>query len=459
MKPATEIPLEWIREQLAHTLNAGDVENLLNSLKTVSPVSFRLNPHKFSEILSLDRVPWCNHGYYLPERPSFTHDPLFHTGAYYVQEASSMFVGFIFENFLDNYKKKNDLVALDVCAAPGGKTALLAAVMADKGVVVANEVVKKRFHILEENCIKWGTGNIIPVSVKVSELTCLNQYVDFVLVDAPCSGEGLWRKSPEAVEEWSAENVEMCALRQKEILHDAWKNVKPGGWMVYSTCTFNIKENEGTVDWFSKNVSDAQPVELKIPTGWNIHAGEINGFSCFRFFPGKIKGEGFFAVVFQKKDNVDVEPVKHSSFVLKKIDEPEKNIFKEKKTWWKDKNNAFHASSESVFRVLNDLKTIPFTSQIFETKRADESYSSSLAWRVDLNPDFFPVLELDPDEAIKFLMCDTSGFKLTIPERITHLATYKGLGLGFIRKIGNSVRIDYPKNWRILKQGKAKPVF
>ncbi|MFI5203162.1 MAG: hypothetical protein ACHQF2_01605 [Flavobacteriales bacterium] len=460
MKPLTEIPVEWIRSQLSSMLPPNEMDELIQSLKTPAPVSFRINPQKQSTGLSLPNVPWCIEGYYLEERPSFTHDPLFHTGSYYVQEASSMFIDFIFKSFLETTSHNKNVVVLDACASPGGKSTLLASNLVGQGVLVANEMNKKRFQILEENCIKWGTGNIIPVSATTGELATFTGYFDFIVADAPCSGEGLWRKNPDSIEEWSEENVEMCSTRQKEILSDLWKCLKPGGWLVYSTCTFNKQENEETISWLTSAMNDVEGVDMKVPADWNIQTSEISGISCSRFFPCKIRGEGFFVAVMQKKNANTPSKGKMSAFTEKLREVPFESLFTTKKVWWKNKNKHVLAADENVFDVLSEISRLNYSDKIFEVHATEtDTFSPYLAWRTDLRPEFFPVLEVNPDEAISFVMCDTSRFKLSIADRVTHLVAYKGHGLGFIRKIGNSVRIDYPKAWRILKQGKAKPVF
>ena len=272
-------------------------ENFFNALRTPSPTSVRLNPEKILLPKSLpfpaelqSQVPWCEQAFYLKQRPLFTLDPCFHAGAYYVQEASSMFLQFI----LKQIYHQTPLRALDLCAAPGGKTTLLASMLSPDSLLVANEVIKSRANILKENVIKWGHHNIVVTNSDPRQFSTLKGAFDLLLVDAPCSGEGMFRKEETAVTDWSMETVQMCARRQAEILDSGAALVRPGGRLVYSTCTFSPEENEDTIAAFLQRHPEfeADPVE----NIW-FEAGEN---ATYRMWPHKLRGEGHFAAVLRK---------------------------------------------------------------------------------------------------------------------------------------------------------------
>jgi len=205
------------------------------ALREESPVSIRLNPLKTnSGLFGQEQVPWCKNGYYLQDRPAFTFDPQFHAGAYYVQEASSMFLDHVIRQHIIRPVRY-----LDLCAAPGGKTTLALSALPEGSLVVCNEIVRNRAHVLAENIIKWGNPYCIVTNNDSATFNSLKHYFDVILTDVPCSGEGMFRKDPVAVQEWSASNVGLCSERQKEILHNIWDALRPGGILIYSTCTYN----------------------------------------------------------------------------------------------------------------------------------------------------------------------------------------------------------------------------
>jgi 16S rRNA C967 or C1407 C5-methylase (RsmB/RsmF family) len=458
LKKTTHIPGHWLHQQLDSILEPAGVNYLINSFNTSAPVSIRVNIHKTQNQPELTRVPWCHTGYYLPHRPNFTLDPNLHAGVYYVQEASSMFVHHTAQIFLNQYNFSEPVIALDLCAAPGGKSTLLGSLLVNRGCVVANEVVKKRFHILEENVTKWGTGNIIPVCAETAKWALQKEWFDFILVDAPCSGEGLWRKNKEAVNEWSPENVALCANRQHNILNDAWKALKPGGWMVYSTCTLNVAENEENTKKFLQENPDSVSVQLEVKKEWGIFSCSDNFYS-YRFFPHLLDGEGFYITVIQKKG----KPSSPSITDLKKEKQanPCADVFLHEMHWWHNKTGIACAVPANLAHVIHKFRSFEYSTLPFEVF-ADSNISMpmpSLAFRYDLNKLYFPIVQLNNQQVINYLSCNTAGFSLEIPERTSHLVTWNNHALGFIRRIRNSVRIDYLKNWRILKPGPANPLL
>jgi 16S rRNA C967 or C1407 C5-methylase (RsmB/RsmF family) len=268
---------------------------LAEALQNPAPVSIRYNPFKKVPVVAaLAPVPWSNGGYYLPQRPSFTLDPTFHAGAYYVQEASSMFIGRIVQQLLST---KEGIRALDLCAAPGGKSTDLLSNLPEGSLLIANEVIRSRYNILHQNMIKWGQSNVVCTNHDSRDFNQLAGFFDLILVDAPCSGEGLFRKDHKAREEWSVNNVQLCTGRQKRILADAVQMLAPGGYLLYSTCTYNRSENEENAKWLISEFG-LTPQHLSLDKNWNIETREVG----YQFYPHRLKGEGFYSAVLQKKD-------------------------------------------------------------------------------------------------------------------------------------------------------------
>ncbi len=273
----------------------------LESFEVPVPVSIRLNPRKSAglEIIDGERVPWCRNGYYLRQRPNFTMDPLFHAGCYYVQEAASMFLDEVLRQHLTpDYSPRT---ALDLCAAPGGKSTLLRAVLPEDCVLWSNEPVRLRFNILDENVTKWGYKNHIVTSQYPRDFRKAKQKFDLILCDVPCSGEGMFRKDEATIREWSPQQVEKCWQLQRDIVSDAWASLNAGGLFIYSTCTFNTKENEENIQWLLSEY-DAEVLKVDVEPEWNITGSLLEGFSepVYRFIPGISRGEGLFMCVLRK---------------------------------------------------------------------------------------------------------------------------------------------------------------
>jgi 16S rRNA C967 or C1407 C5-methylase (RsmB/RsmF family) len=263
--------------------------------------SIRVNSKKFqlsNSRFQIENVPWCDTGYYLESRPSFTMDPLFHGGAYYVQEASSMFLWYALKNVADVNAR---LRIIDVCAAPGGKSTLLTSLFPNS-LLISNEVIKSRAAILVENITKWGSENVVVTNNDPSAFTKLEGYADIIVVDAPCSGSGLFRKDPSAAEEWSIDNVQMCAKRQHRILEDVLPALKENGLLVYATCSYSAAEDEQIMQWLVET-QQMENVPLTVPAEWNIVETKIADAVGYRFFPDKVKGEGFFISIFRKNNS------------------------------------------------------------------------------------------------------------------------------------------------------------
>ncbi|MGC3948552.1 MAG: RsmB/NOP family class I SAM-dependent RNA methyltransferase [Chryseolinea sp.] len=282
---------ETMKAQLGHEWPA-----FVAAHEKPAPVSIRLNPLKQSDVKTDGQVPWSAFGHYLPQRPSFTFDPRFHAGAYYVQEASSMFLEQAFRQIGGS---DDNLTVLDLCAAPGGKSTHLLSLMAPTSMLVSNEVIRARASILSENIQKWGLHNVVVTSSDPQQFSTLESVFDIAVVDAPCSGEGLFRKDPSAVDSWSPENVVLCSRRQRRILEDIWPSIKYNGYLIYATCTYNEQENEENLSWLLER-EDAQSVAINTSEDWNVTAVERQRIKGYHFYPHKVKGEGFFMAVIRK---------------------------------------------------------------------------------------------------------------------------------------------------------------
>ena len=287
----------------------------LKSFEEDVPVSIRLNPQKAAnmEVINGEQIPWCRHAYYLKQRPNFTFDPLFHAGCYYVQEAASMFLDEVLRQLANNnwplaisQKPKANcqkLTALDLCAAPGGKSTLLRSALPEDCVLYSNEPVRNRASILLENVTKWGYQNHIVTNAYPKDYRKSKMKFDIILCDVPCSGEGMFRKDEATIREWSPQQVEKCWQLQRDIVSDAWGCLNDGGILIYSTCTFNIKENEENIRWMLSEFDDAKVVPIETKSEWNIAGSLLNGFNepVYRFIPGITRSEGLFMCVIRKR--------------------------------------------------------------------------------------------------------------------------------------------------------------
>ncbi|HEY5823531.1 MAG TPA: RsmB/NOP family class I SAM-dependent RNA methyltransferase, partial [Cyclobacteriaceae bacterium] len=264
--------------------------------QTPSPVSIRINPKKNPSQPSEEQIPWTQYGYYLKERPVFTLDPSFHAGTYYVQEASSMFLEQALKQSVD---LTQSLRVLDLCAAPGGKSTHLLSLISDDSLLISNEVIRSRASILSENIQKWGNSNVLVTNSDPEVFQKLEGYFDVMVIDAPCSGEGLFRKDAEAMNEWSPDNVALCSQRQQRILSDVWPALKENGILIYCTCTYSEEENENNLSWLAAE-HNAEFIELSLDPSWKIETIKKGKAVGYRFYPHKVNGEGFFISVIRK---------------------------------------------------------------------------------------------------------------------------------------------------------------
>ena len=285
-------------------------ERYLKSFEEDVPVSIRLNPQKAvgMKVVDGEYVPWCDNGYYLKQRPNFTMDPLFHAGCYYVQEAASMFLDEVLRQCISLTSHLSPLTSLDLCAAPGGKSTLLRAALPEDCVLYSNEPIRNRANILLENVTKWGYKNHYVTNAYPKDYRKSKMKFDVILCDVPCSGEGMFRKDEATIREWSPQNVEKCWQLQRDIVSDAWACLNDGGLLIYSTCTFNTKENEENIRWILSEFDDAKVVPIETKPEWNITGSLLDGFDkpVYRFIPGITRSEGLFMCVLSKGERMTV---------------------------------------------------------------------------------------------------------------------------------------------------------
>ena len=432
-------------------------EKLHAALDQEPPVSLRLNPFKTingeTEVYNVDEsVAWSDNGYYLSGRPNFTFDPLFHTGVYYVQEASSMFVAWIVKQLIHS-----PITMLDLCAAPGGKSTALRSVLPQGSLLFCNEPITQRASILAENVQKFGHPDMVVTSNFASDYRKSGLQFDAILADVPCSGEGMFRKDAGAIAEWSETNVEHCWRLQREIIADIWPCLKPGGLLIYSTCTFNDKENERNVEWIAKELG-AIPDLPPIPSAWNITRSIGSELPTCRFIPGVSKGEGLFLCVLRKSLEHDIVNEEKRKRPQKSI--AQKNKLPETPQWLnadlafdtRQINGNIHAIPSQWISLLDKactaLRIVHAGVALATPKGKDLVPHPALAHSIALNTNAFCKCELDYDSAIAFLRREAITLTPETPRGYV-LVTYQGMPLGFVKNIGNRANNLYPQEWRI----------
>ena len=454
-----ELPASFIDYTRA-LLGDEEYTELVTALESEQPVSIRLNPLKpFGFQSGESAVPWCTSGFYLKERLTFTFDPLFHAGCYYVQEASSMFV----EQALRQYAGEEPAVMLDLCAAPGGKTTLYASLAGPDGLVVANEIDRRRAQVLADNVRKWGTGNVAVTTCEPRQLGDFEAWFDMVAVDAPCSGEGMFRKDAQARAEWSEGNVKLCAARQDGILREAWRALKPGGRLIYSTCTFNRDEDEGALErmlaWAGDEVAEAE--DMAVDGAWGIVCGRVGAFRTYRFYPYRARGEGFFAAVACKaydaggrcrtpkaRRTVFAQVDKASAAELRRwVRTPERMCF----AAVGDTCYGYYVAQAEAVKALGEALPVIYAGvamgQFFKgSLRPDPA----LAFFCGLNREAVSAAELDEAQALCYLRRQEVAAG-AFAEGV-NLVCARGRALGFAKRIGNRVNNMYPNTLRIIKR-------
>lgn len=425
--------------------------SLTEALAGPGVTSVRVNTRKWPHIISgYERVEWEPEGYYLPGRPYFTADPLFHAGVYYPQESSSMFAG---EMFRQLSAGRTGLRVLDLCGAPGGKSTHLARLIGDDGLLVANEVIRSRAAVLAENVTKWGTGNVIVTNSDPSGFGLLPGFFDVIVADAPCSGEGMFRSSV-AVREWSVQNARLCSERQRRIVMEAWPSLKPGGILIYSTCTFNPAENEENAAWLS-SVTGATSLSVTLPAGSDIIPISFRGIEGYGFHPGRVRGEGFFIAALRKPDEPGGERVPGS---LKKaglksspeayaLSEP-LAVFDASRVVMQAGRITALATEAPLYSFIDErLPVIKSGTLIGELKKNALVPAHDLAMSVRVRKEAWPLHPLSRQEALSFLKLEPLNGSSMPAGRV--LLTYRGVPLGFVNNLGSRVNNGYPQGWRI----------
>ena len=425
-------------------------EKLLLGLLQKPLVSVRTNPFKPVDIFKSDEnVPWSNNGKYLKERPEFVSDPMFHSGAYYPQEASSMFLGQIL-NSIDLSQK----IVLDLCAAPGGKSTLINSFLPKDALLIANEVIKSRSWILKENMDKWGSSNVVVTNNDPSDFEQFLGFFDVVVVDAPCSGEGMFRKDKNAINEWSERNVNLCCTRQKRILADIIPSITNGGVLIYSTCTFNDKENRDNLKWLQENY-EVENLEFEYPLGEGIVElieGELKGF---QFLPGVTKGEGFFIsamLVYGGREKLKV-PKRIRKLRLDSWEGSSGEFLNnENKNYIIDETiHNFPEQFESILKsIIWDLNPIKIGCKIGQNIKGKIKYSHELAFSHELKKDAFELIEVSYEDAIRFLQKKVLSEVPNI--KSWGLIAFQNQPLGWVKKVGGRLNNYYPKEFRIRKE-------
>lgn len=411
--------------------------------------SVRLNPFKLTrpDFETNEKVNWCDTGFYLNTRPSFTFDPLFHAGCYYVQEAGSMFLEFVLKNAVD---LDQNLTVLDLCAAPGGKSTLINSLISEESVLISNEVIKQRADILAYNLSKWGTCNTAVTNCDPNVFSKLEGGFDVIVADVPCSGSGLFRKQPDAINEWSLDNVNLCSTRQKRIIADSISALKDGGTLIYSTCSYSTEEDEAIVEWMVKEF-DLEYIKLPINTNWGI----IETNFGYRFYPNLTKSEGFFCAVLKKKGEAHYGNFKNKKPNFEAITKKERVLF-EDKIDLREHHVIFKFQSDyklvntSLFNFLNNYGQLLYLKKtgitIGELKHNDFLPHHELALSIYNSPSV-QRLELTKEQALLFLRKEV--LSLEAPKGI-YLMCYKNYGLGWAKILDKRINNYLPKEFRIL---------
>ncbi len=444
----TQIPKPLLNS--LNNLEGFDESAFLNAhLEENKITSIRLNPFKKTELAFefAGRVSWADDAWYLKTRPFFTNDPLFHAGCYYVQEAGSMFLEFVLKNTVDLLKP---LSVLDLCGAPGGKSTLINSVISAESLLVSNEVVKNRAGILVQNLGKWGTCNTVVTNNDPGKFSGSAGFFDVLVVDAPCSGSGLFRKQPEAIAEWSEDLVNHCSTRQRVILEDALPCLKEDGVLIYSTCSYSVKENEDIVNYLV-NELDMEYLPLPVPREWGI----VDTGAGYRFYPHLLASEGFFCAALRKRTSgkATFNPKKIAVTEATKAEKKQLEHYLDQGTLVMKKNGQFHELNPAAAGFLSAFeKQLYFKKAgrvVGEIKGKDLVPNQELAWKPGLQ-NIIPALELDPENALSYLRKDPFTFGRDSKGLV--LITFKGFGLGWAKILPTRVNNYLPGELRILSR-------
>jgi len=446
-----------VPQELIHSLqhvtgfNESSFKQVHESGEQVTAIRFHPVKHQWSQqVWEGEQVPWCPLGVYLSERPSFTLDPSFHAGAYYVQDASSMFLWQTLQQLVSATAGKK---VLDLCAAPGGKSTLLASYFSE-GLLVSNEVIKSRAAILVENITKWGNDNVIVTNNDPAHFQSLGNYFDVIVVDAPCSGSGLFRKDPDAVNEWSLDHVQLCSQRQQRILSDILPALKEEGILIYATCSYSTEEDEMIAEWLVEEMG-MESLSVQTESAWGI----VPSFSAtqqaagYRFYPDRLKGEGFFIAAFKKKKTDSVFAAGRNVTITK----PGKQELQQLLSFIPLNSEYQFFKQADQFRIIQGkwLEEISVLAgslyirkagvEIGTIKGKDIVPSHELAMSL-LPKDSFGQVHVDLEQALQYLRRQDISLQA---EKGWNLLMYQNLPLGWIKALPNRINNYYPQEWRI----------
>lgn len=418
----------------------------------VQITSIRINPAKpitqfTNNLINQSSIPWTECGFYLDQRPSFTFDPFFHAGCYYVQEASSMFLEQALKQTADLSKQ---LRVLDLCGSPGGKSTHIQSLLSRESLLVSNDVIRSRANVLKDNIIKWGANNVMVTNNDPKDFSQFENYFDVIVADAPCSGSGLFRRDREAINEWNEHTVQLCSQRQQRILADVWPALKRDGILIYSTCSYSAKEDEEIVNWFMNEFA-AIYFPLTIPPEWNI----TDTGSGYRFWPDKVKGEGFFLACFKKKEG-DTEGSIRVKYKPEVAGKKEMDLIAQ---WIKPGQHEFIKHGQTVYAwpavaaadfsgLLQQLRVIYSGIHAGELMRDKLVPGHALAMST-LIAAAVNRTNLTYEQAIQYLQ--RKEFQWEYEKRGWQLVTYEDHPLGWVNVLANRVNNYYPKELRILK--------
>lgn len=431
---------------------------ILNSMDQPQFPSIRFNRAKPAVVDHTGTpVPWEARALQLDTQPAFIRDPYWHAGAYYVQESSSMYLGQLLRQALHTADGAKPLLALDLCAAPGGKSTHLLDVLPDNALLVSNELLPKRNAILRENLIRWGRPNIIITQNEPAHFRPYAELFDLVVVDAPCSGEGLFRRDKTAIQEWRAEAVQHCALRQQDILDEATRLVKMNGLLLYSTCTFEPSENEAQVERLLQQGFELIPAEKLFPEPTE---GLLPG--TLRFYPHKTSGSGFFIACLRKVKETAAPTSTAAPNTKQRVFPISPSGWKDAAQWITQPENhsilqtpyAVHAFPKAWCDELlyfnQHLHIKYFGCELGELKQELFIPAHALALSTLIRPEI-PALETDRENALTYLRKESQALPdLADKQPGWRLIRYKGLNLGWIKVLPGRINNYLPANWRIL---------
>ena len=443
---AMKLPEAFI-EQL-RVLLPKEWEALADAITTSEPsVAVRVNEARGVDVPEgAHRVPWCGEGFYLQDRPAFTFDTDWHAGRYYVQDASSMFIAHVIRHLVHEPVRY-----LDLCAAPGGKTTAAIQTLPQRSLVVANEIVPPRARVLADNVVRWGNPRCMVTSNAPAQIGKLTHFFDVIATDVPCSGEGMMRKDHEAVAQWSPSLVDQCAQRQREILSDVWQALRPGGLLIYSTCTYNRQENEEIAE-FIVNELGAVSLEVPVEPSWKIHPAIGSDCYCYRFMPHRVDGEGLFMTVFRKDGDAPRQEPRSKEKGATKTDNFGKSWLTSPDEFVIDQQGDLyiavpHDIRSEVTALRSSLNVLHAGIELATVMGRKTVPHPALAMSLTRSVEAFPVCDVDYSTALRYLRGESVC--LDGPRGYV-LVAHQGAVLGFANNLGNRANNLYPKSQRIL---------